>query len=123
MKQFPGEKVEDLYLHLVTKRVSLVEELGFTHGDYSLPNVLIHNGKINGFIDVGNSGIADIYQDLAIATKSIIRNYGKEWVSSFSKRMALTRSTTTRSDIISCWNGLSSHKISEVNVGLRTEAL
>jgi aminoglycoside 3'-phosphotransferase I len=38
-----------------------------THGDYSLDNLLIHDGEVVGCIDVGRAGIADRYQDLAIA--------------------------------------------------------
>jgi aminoglycoside 3'-phosphotransferase-1 len=38
-----------------------------THGDYSLDNLLIRDGEVVGCIDVGRLGIADRYQDLAIA--------------------------------------------------------
>ncbi len=38
-----------------------------THGDFSLDNLLIHEGEVVGCIDVGRGGIADRYQDLAIA--------------------------------------------------------
>lgn len=38
-----------------------------THGDYSLDNILIHDGEVAGCIDAGRAGIADRYQDLAIA--------------------------------------------------------
>lgn len=38
-----------------------------THGDYSLDNLLLRDGEVVGCIDVGRLGIADRYQDLAIA--------------------------------------------------------
>jgi aminoglycoside 3'-phosphotransferase-1 len=38
-----------------------------THGDYSLDNLLIADSEVSGCIDVGRAGIADRYQDLAIA--------------------------------------------------------
>lgn len=38
-----------------------------THGDYSLDNLLIQDGEVSGCIDAGRVGIADRYQDLAIA--------------------------------------------------------
>ncbi|GGE89532.1 APH(3')-I family aminoglycoside O-phosphotransferase [Sphingomonas prati] len=37
-----------------------------THGDFSLDNILIEDGAVVGCIDVGRTGIADRYQDLAI---------------------------------------------------------
>ncbi len=37
-----------------------------THGDFSLDNLLIHDGEVAGCIDAGRVGIADRYQDLAI---------------------------------------------------------
>ncbi|GGC01490.1 aminoglycoside 3'-phosphotransferase [Pseudoduganella buxea] len=38
-----------------------------THGDFSLDNLIIQGGDVVGCIDVGQAGIADRYQDLAIA--------------------------------------------------------
>jgi aminoglycoside 3'-phosphotransferase-1 len=38
-----------------------------THGDFSLDNVLLVDEEVLGCIDVGRVGIADRYQDLAIA--------------------------------------------------------
>lgn len=37
-----------------------------THGDYSLDNLLPHEGDVVGCIDAGRVGIADRYQDVAI---------------------------------------------------------
>lgn len=37
-----------------------------THGDYSLDNIVLHDGEVVGCIDVGRAGVADRYQDLAI---------------------------------------------------------
>ncbi|MEG3164905.1 APH(3') family aminoglycoside O-phosphotransferase [Sphingomonas sp. PB2P19] len=37
-----------------------------THGDYSLDNILIADGRVTGCIDVGRVGVGDRYQDLAI---------------------------------------------------------
>ncbi len=42
-----------------------------THGDFSLDNVLISDGKVVGCIDVGRAGVADRYQDLAILWNAV----------------------------------------------------
>ena len=53
----------------------------FSHGDLCLPNVFAENGHISCFIDLGRSGIADPYQDIALGYRSILHNcdgtYGK----------------------------------------------
>jgi aminoglycoside phosphotransferase len=61
------------------------EDLVFTHGDYCTPNVLMDPGSfaLGGFIDWGRAGIADRYQDLALAARSIEYNFGLAWVEPF----------------------------------------
>lgn len=53
-----------------------VEELVFTHGDYCLPNVFENNQEVSGFVDWGKAGLADRYQDLALAARSLDYNLG-----------------------------------------------
>jgi kanamycin kinase/aminoglycoside 3'-phosphotransferase-2 len=77
--------VEKAYRELLDISGEIVEELVFTHGDYSMPNVMLKDGEISGFLDLGGCGMADPYADLAIAEKSIIRNYGEEYVNLFYK--------------------------------------
>jgi len=52
------------------------EDLCFTHGDYTLPNVFIGGTRVTGFIDVGRGGIADKYQDIAVCCRSLDHNFG-----------------------------------------------
>ncbi|HZC05926.1 MAG TPA: APH(3') family aminoglycoside O-phosphotransferase [Ktedonobacterales bacterium] len=56
-------------------------DLVFTHGDYCLPNVLLDPApiEVSGYLDLGRSGIADRYQDLAIGARSVRYNLGAEW--------------------------------------------
>lgn len=50
-------------------------ELALSHGDYSLPNIFISNGKISGFIDLGDMGIADKYKDIVSCYRSLKNNF------------------------------------------------
>lgn len=59
------------------------EICAFTHGDYCLPNILIHNGALSGFIDWGSAGIGDPHRDFISAEYSIRRNFGEAWVAPF----------------------------------------
>jgi kanamycin kinase len=56
------------------------EDVVFCHGDYCLPNVLIDDeGGITGYVDLGESGLADRWWDLAVATWSVTWNLGPGW--------------------------------------------
>lgn len=50
------------------------EDLVFSHGDFCLPNIFINQDKISGFIDLGQSGIADRYRDIALCYRSLKEN-------------------------------------------------
>ena len=65
--------------------------IGFTHGDMSLPNIFADNNHFSGLIDVGDSGISDIYYDIVICEKSIERNYGKEYVDIFYDKLGIEK--------------------------------
>lgn len=77
--------IDNIFKYL--KENKFEEELCFSHGDPSLPNIFSLNDEFSGLIDVGQCGIADKWFDLAICEKSIIRNYGKEYVSEFYKEL------------------------------------
>jgi aminoglycoside phosphotransferase len=67
------------------------EDLVVCHGDYCLPNVLIHNSEVGGYVDLGNLGIADRWWDLAIATWSITWNLGPGWEDLFLESYGIER--------------------------------
>ena len=65
------------------------EKLVFTHGDYCLPNILIHDGRLSGIIDWGYAGVGDRYRDFVPAYYTIRRNLGAEWVPLFFEEYGL----------------------------------
>lgn len=51
------------------------EEIVFSHGDFCLPNILLLDDKISGYIDLGKAGIADKWQDIALCYRSLLYNF------------------------------------------------
>ena len=56
----------------------LEEKLVFTHGDYCLPNILVHEGDLGGVIDWDCGGLAHPYVDFVMCSWSLSYNYGAE---------------------------------------------
>ncbi|MHA2216438.1 MAG: phosphotransferase [Candidatus Hodarchaeales archaeon] len=84
-----GRTTNSIYEELMrTKPQS--EDLVFTHGDYCLPNIIINNNDISGFIDFGLGGISDRYLDIGICVRSIIYNFGEKWIPYFLKEYGLS---------------------------------
>jgi kanamycin kinase len=54
-------------------------DLVVCHGDYCLPNVLVDDWRLSGFVDLGELGVADRWSDLAVALWSVTRNLGPGW--------------------------------------------
>jgi aminoglycoside phosphotransferase len=72
-----GTDVALLYQHLHDQRP--IEHLVFTHGDYCLPNIMLENNQISGFIDLGRAGLADACQDLALMTRSLESDHNAQF--------------------------------------------
>lgn len=71
--EYQGKTASELYKMLLD-RIPPREDLVFTHGDYCLPNIILKDTKVSGFIDLGRAGVADRYQDLALAVRSLKYN-------------------------------------------------
>lgn len=73
-----GRTAEDLFREL-TETEAPDEDPVFTHGDYCLPNIILEKEKLSGFVDWGNAGVADKYQDIALLARSVESNFGVVW--------------------------------------------
>jgi kanamycin kinase len=49
------------------------------HGDYCPPNVVLTDGRVTGYVDLGELGVADRWWDLAIGGWSTGWNFGSEY--------------------------------------------
>lgn len=67
-------------LAMWTESPPLFDDLVLCHGDPSLPNFLVEQGRLTGLVDLGGMRIADRHLDLAIAHRSVQRNLGPEAV-------------------------------------------
>ena len=77
-----GRTAEDVFTEMLST-LPETYDLAVTHGDACLPNFMVEGSSFTGYIDCGRLGISDIYQDLALAARSIERNLGPAWVAPF----------------------------------------
>jgi aminoglycoside phosphotransferase len=90
-KERRGRRAIDLLEELKRARPAS-EDLVFTHGDFCLPNVIINlqQTEISGLIDWGRGGIADRYQDIALAARSLAYNFSPQWIPLLFEEYGLT---------------------------------
>ena len=72
----PFKDPRELYDFLKTEKPE--EELVLSHGDLGDSNIFVKDGKVSGFIDLGRSGRADKWYDMAFCVRSIREDIGEE---------------------------------------------
>jgi kanamycin kinase len=58
--------------------VPATEDLVVCHGDYCPPNVLLVDGRVTGYVDLGELGAADRWWDVAVGSWSACWNFGDD---------------------------------------------
>jgi aminoglycoside phosphotransferase len=72
-QEHDGKLPEHVYRELIAARPD-TEDLVFTHGDLCLPNIMVRDGSISGFVDMAGAGVGDRYTDIAIFFRSFRQN-------------------------------------------------
>ena len=65
--------------------------IGLTHGKLTLNNIITIDNKFSGLIDVGFSGLCDIYYDLVMCEMSIEKYYGINYVDVFYDKIGIEK--------------------------------
>jgi kanamycin kinase len=67
------------------------EDLVVCHGDPCLPNFLVLDGEVSGYVDLGDLGVADRWRDIAISLWSVTHNLGEGWEELFLESYGIRR--------------------------------
>jgi aminoglycoside phosphotransferase len=95
---YQGLSARALFDLMVDSGVPDGDDLVVLHGDFCVPNVVIHQGSITGYLDVGRAGVGDRHRDVAIACGSIARNFGGHAVGLFVDAYGTDRPDLARLD-------------------------
>lgn len=78
-----NQRTPQQVLEELKTKTHLVNDLVFTHGDYCMPNILIHQWELSGFVDWAIAGVSDRHRDLMCVLESVTHNCGEEWLPYF----------------------------------------
>jgi aminoglycoside phosphotransferase len=75
---YRGRSLNDLFREMVAHRPDTLDPV-VVHGDPYNENILVNSdtGEIAALIDVGNTGVADRYTDLAMIYDDIVHAFGQ----------------------------------------------
>ncbi len=88
-EEFRNYTAEQLWDEL-TRYKPIEADLVFTHGDYCPDNLIVRDGVVAAFIDMGRAGVADRYQDLSLAIRSLKHESLEELIPLFLHNYGLT---------------------------------
>lgn len=75
----------DLLIYLQENRPN--EELVFSHGDLTFENIMVTEDGAIKYIDIGKTGISDIYQDIALLTRSCNYYFGENKITDIEQAL------------------------------------
>ncbi|MGO4481177.1 aminoglycoside 3'-phosphotransferase [Rhizobium pisi] len=84
-----GKSAAELFAELESLKPG-DEDLVVSHGDACLPNFIASDGRFAGYIDCSRLGVADRYQDIALACRSIADNFGEGLLQPFLARYGMS---------------------------------
>ena len=90
LRPFIGEASTDAAREEVAANAHLLKRDALVHGDYCLPNIMLQNWQLTGFIDIAEGGIADRHYDLAWGLWTIMYNlkdkqYGEMFLNAYGR--------------------------------------
>ena len=88
--EFRGRSLDDLFREMVAHRPDSLD-IVVVHGDPYHDNILVNpnTGEVAAFIDVGNTGVADRYTDLAMIYDNIVHAFSESGWERFLQRYGL----------------------------------
>jgi kanamycin kinase len=77
-------------MDLLERTAPASEDLVVCHGDYCPPNVLLSAGRVTGYLDLGELGVADRWWDIAVGSWSVGWNFGVDLEQHFYDSYGIT---------------------------------
>lgn len=95
---YSGLEADELFEMMIATGIPDQDDQVVLHGDYCVPNVIINEGAVSGFVDVGRCGVGDRHRDLGIAARSMAYNFGGPAVGLFLDSYGVERPDLARLD-------------------------
>lgn len=99
----------DQLLSELDRSLPHTEERAFTHGDFSLTNVLLKEGRVTGVVDWGGAGLADPYRDVALLLRGLARNYRMNSTTCSAQATGSQNLIEAGFDSTNCWTNSFDH--------------